>query len=210
MIWPVTWPNVAIFLYFVPTCINFDKSRFLSTDRKRKNPKIWIFIQTAILNSINSPIKLEIRVPKLFLLIFWLLFGHLFHYALEFRVRSEILWDWTYSLLTWVTGSFMIRTSVTVPNIPKYSLSFSLLVCHDKPPTNNFPGAGSPPFGVLLPELPEWLPFIGTRALWKSCSIAPFASIPALKHKRQYTFDGFLQTIYFFFFHIFNLVIINI
>lgn len=59
----------------------------------------------------------------------------------------------------------MIRTSVTVPNMPKYSLSFSLLVCHDRPPTKSLPGAGSPAFGVLLPELPEWLPFIGTKAL---------------------------------------------
>lgn len=59
----------------------------------------------------------------------------------------------------------MMSTSVTVPNMPKYSLSFSLLVCHDSPPTKSLPGAGSPPLGVLLPELLEWLPLIGTRAL---------------------------------------------
>lgn len=83
---------------------------------------------------------------------------------------------------TCVIGSFMMRTSVTVPNMPKYSRSFSLLVCQERPPTKSLPGAGSPPFGVLLPELPEWLPFIGTNVLWKSCSIAPFvASMPALR-----------------------------
>jgi len=83
---------------------------------------------------------------------------------------------------TCVIGSFMMRTSVTVPNMLKYSRSFSLLVCQERPPTKSLPGAGSPPFGVLLPELPEWLPFIGTNVLWKSCSIAPFvASMPALR-----------------------------
>lgn len=50
----------------------------------------------------------------------------------------------------------MISTSVTVPNIPKYSRSFSLDVCQLRPPTNNLPGAAvSFAFGVDLPdELP--------------------------------------------------------
>ena len=47
-------------------------------------------------------------------------------------------------------GSFMTRTSVTVPNWPKYSRSRSWLVCHDSPPTNSFPGAESE-LGVLRP-----------------------------------------------------------
>ena len=52
--------------------------------------------------------------------------------------------------LTWVMGSFITSTSVTVPNCPKYSLRRSWLVCHDSPPTNNFPGAESEE-GVLRP-----------------------------------------------------------
>lgn len=60
----------------------------------------------------------------------------------------------------------MINTSVTVPNIPKYSRNLSFDVCQLNPPTNNFPGAGSPPLlGVLRPEEPEWLPFMGTKLL---------------------------------------------
>lgn len=47
----------------------------------------------------------------------------------------------------------MINTSVTVPNIPKYSRSFSLEVCHERPPTNNFPGAVS--FALLGVDLPD-------------------------------------------------------
>ena len=34
----------------------------------------------------------------------------------------------------------MTRTSVTVPNWPKYSLSLSGVVCQDSPPTKSFPG----------------------------------------------------------------------
>lgn len=41
--------------------------------------------------------------------------------------------------LTWVIGSFMMSTSVTDPNCPKYSLSLSGVVCQDKPPTKSFP-----------------------------------------------------------------------
>lgn len=48
-----------------------------------------------------------------------------------------------------------MSTSVTLPNIPKYSLNFSELVCQLKPPTNNFPGAGSELFGVERPDDPE-------------------------------------------------------
>lgn len=51
---------------------------------------------------------------------------------------------------TWVMGSFMTRTSVTVPNCPKYSRSLSWLVCQLRPPTNSFPGAESE-LGVLRP-----------------------------------------------------------
>lgn len=36
----------------------------------------------------------------------------------------------------------MINTSVTGPNIAKYSRSFSELVCHDRPPTNSLLGDG--------------------------------------------------------------------
>lgn len=53
----------------------------------------------------------------------------------------------------------MIRTSVTVPNIPKYSLNLSILVCQLSPPTNSLPGAGSVPelvaVGVDRPEDPD-------------------------------------------------------
>ncbi|KAJ8898426.1 hypothetical protein PR048_003786 [Dryococelus australis] len=85
--------------------------------------------------------------------------------------------------------SFMMRTSVTGPNIPKYSLSFSEVVCQLRPPTNNFPGAGSPPVGVDRPEeLPFCvLPFIGIRPLCNSCSINPFPSICNLQGKRKIT-----------------------
>ncbi len=59
----------------------------------------------------------------------------------------------------------MTRTSVTVPNWPKYSLSFSGVVCHDSPPTKSLPGAESEE-GVLRPEedpftLPESPPWPG-------------------------------------------------
>ena len=37
----------------------------------------------------------------------------------------------------------MTRTSVTVPNCPKYSRSFSGVVCHERPPTKSLPGAES-------------------------------------------------------------------
>lgn len=48
----------------------------------------------------------------------------------------------------------MINTSVTVPNIPKYSRSFSLEVCHERPPTKSLPGAVSfALFGVDLPDV---------------------------------------------------------
>lgn len=51
----------------------------------------------------------------------------------------------------------MIRTSVTGPKVPKYSLSFSADVCQLNPPTNNFPGAESiPSFGVERPDEPEF------------------------------------------------------
>ena len=52
--------------------------------------------------------------------------------------------------VTWVMGSFMTRTSVTLPNWPKYSLSRSWLVCQLRPPTNSLPGAESE-LGVLRP-----------------------------------------------------------
>lgn len=104
------------------------------------------------------------------------------------------------SVHTCVIGSFIIRTSVTVPNIPKYSLSFSLDVCQLKPPTNNFPGAISALFGVDLPELPPfdnvWVVLLvlvielvlqftavaltGIKPLCKSCSTV-FASMTPLK-----------------------------
>lgn len=54
----------------------------------------------------------------------------------------------------------MIRTSVTVPNMPKYSLNLSELVCQLRPPTNSLPGAGSEPLllvavGVDRPDDPD-------------------------------------------------------
>nr|CAD7573482.1 unnamed protein product [Timema californicum] len=68
----------------------------------------------------------------------------------EFSTSSKVVPVLTtVTRLTCVTGSFMMRTSVTGPNMPKYSLSFSDVVCQLSPPTNNFPGAGSPPLGVL-------------------------------------------------------------
>ena len=57
---------------------------------------------------------------------------------------------------TWVIGSFMTSTSVTVPNCPKYSLNLSWFVCHESPPTNSFPGAESE-LGVLLPLDSPWM-----------------------------------------------------
>jgi hypothetical protein len=52
----------------------------------------------------------------------------------------------------------MTRTSVTLPNWPKYSLSFSGVVCQLKPPTKSLPGELSEE-GVDLPdEEPFWLP----------------------------------------------------
>lgn len=36
----------------------------------------------------------------------------------------------------------MMSTSLTAPNIAKYSRSFSELVCHERPPTNSLAGAG--------------------------------------------------------------------
>lgn len=97
-----------------------------------------------------------------------------------FDFNSCALYDNVW-LLTWVTGSFMMSTSVTVPNMPKYSFNFSEDVCQLSPPTNNFPGAGSPPLGVERPEDPFWLPFIvGIRPLpCRSWSISPFPSMPA-------------------------------
>ena len=41
-----------------------------------------------------------------------------------------------------MTGSFIISTSVTGPNIAKYSLSFSELVCQLRPPTKSLLGEG--------------------------------------------------------------------
>lgn len=57
-------------------------------------------------------------------------------------------------------GSFIIKTSVTVPNMPKYSFSLSELVCQLSPPTNSLPGAGSDPLvhvavGVDRPDDPD-------------------------------------------------------
>lgn len=48
----------------------------------------------------------------------------------------------TFKTPTCVTGSFIISTSVTAPNIAKYSLSFSELVCQLRPPTNSLLGEG--------------------------------------------------------------------
>jgi hypothetical protein len=70
-------------------------------------------------------------------------------------------------LHTCVIGSFIINTSVTLPNIPKYSRNFSADVCQESPPTNNFPAGEESEllfnwFGVDLPdELPplEFRPF---------------------------------------------------
>lgn len=75
-------------------------------------------------------------------------------------------------------GSFIMSTSVTVPNMPKYSLSLSLDVCQLSPPTNNLPGAGSPLLGVLRPEEPEWLPpfIVGTKPPCSSWSKRPLPS----------------------------------
>lgn len=61
-------------------------------------------------------------------------------------------------------GSFIIRTSVTAPNMPKYSLNFSEDVCQLSPPTNSLAEVGSSPVGVDLPESPLDLPL--TRANW--------------------------------------------
>jgi hypothetical protein len=97
----------------------------------------------------------------------------------------------------------MISTSVTVPNIPKYSRSFSLEVCQLRPPTKSFPGAVS--FALFGVDLPDELPpldnvglllelvlvlfelllltvaaLTGIKALCKSCS-TEFASMTPLK-----------------------------
>ena len=65
---------------------------------------------------------------------------------------SQVTWQRSLSwqCLTWVMGSFITSTSVTVPNWPKYSRSRSWLVCQLRPPTNSFPGAESE-LGVLRP-----------------------------------------------------------
>lgn len=91
------------------------------------------------------------------------------------------------TMRTCVMGSFMIRTSVTVPNMPKYSLSLSLEVCQLRPPTNSLPGAGSPLLGVLRPEDPEWLPpfMAGTKLLCSSWSKRPLPSRAAPLQERK-------------------------
>ena len=58
---------------------------------------------------------------------------------------------------TWVIGSFITSTSVTLPNWPKYSRSLSWLVCQLSPPTKSLPGAESEE-GVERPEDSPWLP----------------------------------------------------
>ena len=65
---------------------------------------------------------------------------------------SQVTWQVSLSwqCLTWVMGSFITSTSVTVPNWPKYSRSRSWFVCQLRPPTNSFPGAESE-LGVLRP-----------------------------------------------------------
>lgn len=96
--------------------------------------------------------------------------------------------------LTCVTGSFIINTSVTLPNMPKYSFNFSADVCQLKPPTNSLPGAESVLFGVERPDEPEFdvvVPFctpilfgsalITANALCKSCDINVPFSIEVLK-----------------------------
>lgn len=70
----------------------------------------------------------------------------------------------------------MIRTSVTVPNMPKYSFSLSELVCQLSPPTNSFPGAGSDPLllvavGVDRPEEPDWDVVVLAPPFWH-CTVA--------------------------------------
>lgn len=67
----------------------------------------------------------------------------------------KILSPFPLGKLTCVTGSFMIKTSVTLPKFPKYSFNLSADVCQLKPPTNNFPGAESMLFGVDRPDEPE-------------------------------------------------------
>lgn len=78
-----------------------------------------------------------------------------------------------------------------MPNIPKYSRSFSLDVCQLRPPTNNLPGAVSA-FGVDLPddELPPldnaWLllELVLVFVLFTFCTILllllPLHSVAAL------------------------------
>ncbi len=68
----------------------------------------------------------------------------------------------------------MTSTSVTDPNWPKYSLSFSGVVCQERPPTKSLPGELSEE-GVLRPEPEE--PFCGretekdaVNTLSKRCS----------------------------------------
>lgn len=50
----------------------------------------------------------------------------------------------------------MMRTSVTLPNMPKYSFNLSADVCQLRPPTNSLPGADSVLFGVDRPDEPEF------------------------------------------------------
>lgn len=102
-------------------------------------------------------------------------------------------------MLTCVTGSFIISTSVTFPNIPKYSLSFSLDVCQLSPPTKSFPGAGSATLlGVLRPEELEWLPLIFTIDWWRSWSMSPLPSaIAVLEQKPTIKYRKRMQLLFF-------------
>lgn len=92
----------------------------------------------------------------------------------------------------------MINTSVTLPNMPKYSLSLSADVCQLSPPTNNLPGAESALFGVERPDEPECdgaVPFcwpidvslMATNALCMSgCIRLPFSMV-ALHERNENT-----------------------
>ena len=77
--------------------------------------------------------------------------------CLRHRDSSVLLRLGARDKLTWVMGSFITRTSVTLPNCPKYSLSLSWLVCQERPPTKSFPGAESE-FGVERPLDSPWEP----------------------------------------------------
>ena len=99
---------------------------------------------------------------------------------------------------TWVTGSFMTRTSVTVPNWPKYSRSFSGVVCQDSPPTKSFPGAESEPDpGVDRPdEEPFWLvpepPLPGATTVEPGTDPAdPTTPVPSLPTAKREIFSWF-------------------